>query len=181
LAEGFFLSGLLIGVLFFALVFDLKRAKIPNLITFPGMAIGILAHTLTGGLKGMGTSALGLLVGGGAFLPFYLLKGMGAGDIKLMAAVGALVGFPRVISAIVFTALAGGIYALVLIIFNPGLMKSFFYSVFSGLKTFLFTGQWVFLPLYQGRQKPQVRYGVAIVAGTVFSQWFLPVLNWSLI
>jgi len=168
-----FLSGILLA----AIICDIWVAKIPNVITFPGMLIGVIYHGASQGLSGVWLSIAGLLVGGGVFLPFYLLKGMGAGDIKLMGAVGALVGLKAVIPAIVFTALAGGVYAFALIFFNPRTCKRLIFGSVSMLKTFVLTGQ-LFLPaLFEKEKKPQVRYGIAIAAGTIFSQWWWPLLK----
>jgi prepilin peptidase CpaA len=166
-----FLSTFLGVVLLAAVICDVRVAKIPNVITFPGMVIGIIYHGTSHGVSGAWFSIAGLLAGSAAFLPFYLMGGMGAGDIKLMGAVGALVGWKGVIPAIVFTALAGGIYALVLILCNPKILKKFIYWSVSMLKTLVLTGQFILPPLYENGKKPQVRYGIAIAAGTLFSQW----------
>ena len=165
-----FLSTFLGVVLLSAVICDIWVAKIPNVITFPGIITGIIYHGTSHGLSGAVISIAGLLIGGAVFLPFYLLKGMGAGDIKLMGAVGALVGLKGVIPAIVFTALAGGIYALALIFFNPRALKRLILGAISTLKTFLLTGQLILPSLFEKGKKPQVRYGVAIAGrNTIFS------------
>ena len=172
-----YLSTFLAIILLAAAVYDIWAAKIPNIITFPGMIIGITYHGISQGLGGAGFSIAGLLVGSAVFFPFYLLKGMGAGDIKLMGAVGALVGVKGVIPAIVFTALAGGIYALALIFFNPSTCKRLIFGSISMFKTLALTGQLILPSLFGKGEKPQVRYGVAIAAGTLFSQWWWPLLK----
>lgn len=167
-----FLSSFLGVVLLAAVICDIRVAKIPNVITFPGMIIGIIYHGASHGVIGAGLSIAGLVVGSTVFLPFYLLKGMGAGDIKLMGAVGALVGLKGVIPAIVFTALAGGIYALVFILCNPRILKRYIYCSVSMLKILVLTGHFILPSLYEKGKSPQVRYGIAIAAGTLFSQWW---------
>jgi prepilin peptidase CpaA len=166
-----FLSTFLVVVLLSAVICDIWVAKIPNVITLPGMIIGILYHGAIHGVSGAVLSISGLLLGSVVFLPFYFLKGMGAGDIKLMGAVGALVGLKGVIPAIVFTALAGGIYALVFILCNPWILKRYIYCSVSILKTLVLAGQLILPPLYEKGKRPKVRYGIAIAAGTLFSQW----------
>ena len=172
-----FLSTFLAIILLTAAIYDIWLAKIPNVITCSGMIIGIIYFGVTQGLSGAGLSIAGLLVGSAVFLPFYLLKGMGAGDIKLMGAVGALVGLKAVIPAIVFTALAGGIYVLVLIFFHPRALKRLIFGIVPMLKTLLITGQLILPSLFEKGKKPQVRYGIAIAAGTLFSQWWWPLLK----
>src|ERR1700751_1600311 len=72
---------------------DLHSRRIPNWLVLTGLTLA-LAVRLGGARAAQGYSAwgLGLLTGGGLFLPLYLLRGMGAGDVKLMAMVGAFVG-----------------------------------------------------------------------------------------
>jgi prepilin peptidase CpaA len=172
-----YLFTFLVGILLIAVIWDIRVAKIPNAITFPSMVIGVIYHGASHGLSGAWLSIAGLLVGSAVFLPFYLLKGMGAGDIKLMGAVGALVGLKAVIPAIVFTALAGGIYVLVLIFFHPRALKRLIFGIVPMLKTLLITGQLILPSLFEKGKKPQVRYGIAIAAGTLFSQWWWPLLK----
>ena len=89
----------LAAVLLASAATDLRAGKIYNFITYPAIAIGLIGHTLTGGLTGYGGSsglagALGGLAAG--FLPMlvaYMMGGIGGGDAKLMAAVGALGGW----------------------------------------------------------------------------------------
>ncbi|WAC06565.1 MAG: prepilin peptidase [Thermodesulfobacteriota bacterium] len=172
-----YLSTFLAIILLIAAIYDIWVAKIPNVITFSGMITGIIYHGAAQGLSGAGLSIAGLLAGSAVFFPFYLLKGMGAGDIKLMGAVGSLVAWKGIIPAIVFTALAGGIYAFALIFCNPSTCKRLIFGSISMFKTLALTGQIVLPSLFEKEKKPQVRYGVAIAAGTLFSQWWWPLLK----
>ncbi|HEX4037288.1 MAG TPA: A24 family peptidase [Acidobacteriaceae bacterium] len=93
-------------------VFDVRSRRIPNFITLPGILFGLLLHLLLGGWKQMAFAALAGLICGGLFLIFWLAGGMGAGDVKLMAAVAAIAGMPLVTYLLILTALAGGVMAL---------------------------------------------------------------------
>ncbi len=94
-------------------VVDVRTRRIPNLITFPALLAALLLHLTLDGWKGL-LSALGAgLICGVVFLIFYLAGGMGAGDVKLIAAVGALGGLTNCGSVLLFTSLAGGIMGLV--------------------------------------------------------------------
>jgi prepilin peptidase CpaA len=99
-----------------AAVFDLRQRRIPNALTVPAMLAGILIHTSRSGWDGFTFALLGLLVGGGVLLIFHILGGMGEGDVKLMAGIGALGGFRFAISVLVLTGVAGGIMAIAKII-----------------------------------------------------------------
>lgn len=98
--------------LFGATVIDLRSRRIPNLLTAAMAGAGLaLAAAGAGGLT-LAASALGLVLGFTLMLPGHLLGATGAGDVKLMAAVGSLVGPAVVINAFLFTAIAGGVLAV---------------------------------------------------------------------
>lgn len=73
---------------------DLAHHKVYNWVTIPGIIAGLLLNFAFQGFQGLGNSLLGLIIGGGLFLIFFLMGGMGGGDVKLMGAVGALGGYP---------------------------------------------------------------------------------------
>jgi prepilin peptidase CpaA len=174
---------ILLALLLAALFFDLTRKKIPNFLTFPVILLGILANTITGGLDGLLFSAYGLLLGLAIlFIPF-MLGGMGGGDVKLLGAIGALKGLQFVFSAAVFTALCGGILAVICLIYNRQLLRIL-------KKLFAFVAVPLLTALYfrfrnpyfnqlslllsssietHAAEKVYLPYGVAIAAGTIIA------------
>jgi prepilin peptidase CpaA len=105
--------GALLGGLAIATAIDVRSRRIPNELTAAMAGVGLaLAITGTGGTTVAGSFAgfvLGLLL----MLPGHVLGATGAGDVKLMAAVGAIVGPALVVTAFLFTAIAGGVLAVV--------------------------------------------------------------------
>ena len=100
-----------VGVLAAAAV-DLRTRRIPNELTAAIAGIGIgLAATGVSGLT-VWASLLGFVIGFALMMPGHLLGATGAGDVKLMAAIGAAVGPAVVVSAFLFTAIAGGVLAV---------------------------------------------------------------------
>jgi len=109
-----------------AVWYDLKFHRIPNKLILIGILLGVLANALlpqgsgyagyVSGALGWADSLRGLGMGFVVLLPFYLLRAMGAGDVKLMAMVGAFLGPAGVLGAIVFTFLAGGVMAIAVVI-----------------------------------------------------------------
>jgi Flp pilus assembly protein protease CpaA len=83
---------ILISALVAASLTDIAHRRIPNAITYPLAAFGLLYHFPAVGMNGLIFSLSGILAGAGLLLLFHLLGGMGAGDVKLMAAVGAILG-----------------------------------------------------------------------------------------
>ncbi len=101
-----------------AIVDDLTRRRISNWIPtvalLAGLGLQIAQHGWRGGFSGV----LGALTGGAVFLIFYLFGGMGAGDIKLMAGFGAILGATGILEASLWTAACGGILAAGVLLFG---------------------------------------------------------------
>lgn len=119
-------TALLFGTLAIAAWTDLRRRLILNALTYPAFVAGLALHFLRGGL-GDGASTPGLysgLAGAGACLVVYGLfwatGGMGAGDLKLMGAVGAILGFPGALGAMLFGSLAGGVQGVLAVAARTG-------------------------------------------------------------
>jgi prepilin peptidase CpaA len=98
-----------------ACVDDLWRRRISNWIPCTAFAGGVILQTVQHGLRGAGSALAGALAGGCVFLVFYLLGGMGGGDVKLMAGFGALLGVKQTLLAALWTAGCGGLIALAVI------------------------------------------------------------------
>ena len=120
-----------------AAVTDVWKFRVYNVLTFPLAISGLAFHTYTDGWSGLAVSALGLAFGFGVLLLPHILGLIGAGDVKLMAGLGAWLGF--VDTAIVFaaSALVAGIYALILILWRGKFRESWattkmiFYRLFA--------------------------------------------------
>ena len=91
---------------------DLWRRRVSNPIALGAFLSGLIAHTVLEGLRGAGDALAGSLIGFVIFLVFYLLGGMGGGDVKLMAGFGAILGVERILIAAIMAALIGGLMAL---------------------------------------------------------------------
>ena len=107
---------LLGGTVLVAAVYDLKFRRIPNSLTIPALAGGLALNAFLGGLHGLLWAAAGLALGGTAYLALYWLRAMGAGDVKLMAAAGSIIGPQHWVTLFIWSALAGGVVAIVTIL-----------------------------------------------------------------
>lgn len=92
---------------------DWRTRRIPNWLTVPALLAGILANTLAWGWPGTKAALEGAAWGLGLLLPFVLLRGLGAGDWKLMGALGAFLGPQRFIVVFIATALIAGVMAAI--------------------------------------------------------------------
>ena len=105
-------STLLCAILAVAVYTDIRTHRISNTLSLLGLVAGLALQFLGHGLQGVTSGLLGAGVGLGCFAPFYLLRAMGAGDVKLLAAVGAVLGPQGAFFAALFSLLAGGLGAI---------------------------------------------------------------------
>lgn len=101
-----------LAVLAVATFTDLHSRRIPNWLVFPFFGMGVLVSCWFHGWHGLGQSLGGAGLGMLLFGILFFMGGMGAGDVKLCAAIGAWIGPMQMIYALVFTGLAGGVMAL---------------------------------------------------------------------
>jgi len=130
----------LAALLLVAAVVDVRTGKIPNWLTYPAVAAGLVGHTLGGGLAGTEAQPLGLagsLTGLAAgFLPMFaasMLGGIGGGDVKLVSAIGALTGWRFTVSTMLFGLLIAALMAIAII-----LHKRMFWDTMKRIGRFLY-------------------------------------------
>lgn len=158
---------LLLGLLGVAVVSDLRSHRIPNLLVVLGLALGLAGQTYASGVSGLGNGMLGLLIGFGVFLPLYALGGMAAGDVKLMAMVGAFLTPQGALWAALFSLIAGGLCGFLIVLVRGQLSMTFSrYWLMLRARAYFApaTGEVV------GKPFP---YSVAILLGTLASGYWL--------
>jgi prepilin peptidase CpaA len=115
MTENLTLAVPLLSMLVVATIIDCRRRRIPNGLSLGGAAVGLAAQVALGGLSGLALGLLGWIICLAVFLPFYARGGMGAGDVKLIAAVGAFLGPVHGLQAALVALLAGALIAVVLL------------------------------------------------------------------
>lgn len=103
---------------------DWRYRRIPNWLTVPGLLAGIAVNTAAAGWSGAKASLLGAGLGLLILLPFVLIKALGAGDWKLIGAIGACLGPSRLLAVLVGSMLVAGVMALALIIYKGRLRQA---------------------------------------------------------
>ena len=121
--SGQILLGILILV---AAIFDIRFRRIPNWLVLAGIMTGLAWNGSSLSLSGLGRSAAGLGLGFALYFPLYLLRARGAGDVKLLAAVGAITGPGNCFWVFLLTAVLGGVIAVVYLLFRGRLRHTFF-------------------------------------------------------
>jgi prepilin peptidase CpaA len=109
-------TGVVLLAALIAAVTDLLRFKVHNILTLPLLVSGLVYHALGGGQAGFTQSLLGALLGFTVLFAFHRLGGIGGGDVKLLAGIGAWLGVVVTFYVFLVSALLAGVYALVLII-----------------------------------------------------------------
>ena len=156
----------LYSVLIVACVTDIRSNRIPNWLTFSAIITGLGLNTVEAGAGGLVFGIEGLLLGIGVFIIFYLTGGMGAGDVKLMGAVGAVLGPQMTLYAVLASALIGGFYALAVIIFHPraGATRT---ALAKMIKELIYFQNLKYDKPQNAEKQPTLCYGVAIALGTI--------------
>lgn len=158
---------------------DLKERKIPNKITFTGILIGIMFNIITVGGMGLLQSLLGMFAGLAIFFLPFVMGGMGAGDVKLMGAIGALMGWRFSVMTALYSAIVGGIMVLIYLLHTGKLretLKKMLYALVNLLLQFairlgynktVYKAHEKFSKNSHEYKKIYIPYGVAIAGGAV--------------
>lgn len=112
-------------VLIVAAYIDGKELRVPNWITYPFVFSGLIYSAWAGGWSGFGDGFLGMVVGLACLLPLYAVGGMGAGDVKLLAGVGAWVGAIVTFYAFCVSTIVGAVLAILMVLYRKSFDKHY--------------------------------------------------------
>jgi prepilin peptidase CpaA len=154
-----------------ACVTDLKSRRIPNVLTFGAAAAALVFHLVTAGAAGLVQSGLGWIVGAGVFFIPFALGGIGGGDVKLLAALGAWLGPIPALWLAAYTGMAGAVMAIVVAMAHGYLGQA--------LKNVgLLLTHWRVMGIgpveeitLAGSKGPKLAYALPILSGTVLTIW----------
>jgi prepilin peptidase CpaA len=160
-----------IGVALLATVWDLRSRRIPNTLTFGAAFAAVLVHAYLGGVSGAGWAVAGWMVGVAFFFPIFALGGMGAGDVKLLAALGAWLGPGPVVWVALFSLIAGGVIGLAVAL-GYGYLTQAFANIMWMFQYWRAEGAKpvpeVTLATHKG---PRLAYAVPVLAGLMVALW----------
>lgn len=170
---------LLLMLVSLSAAFDAKERRIPNKITFLGIIVGLLFNLITGGWMGLFNSFLGLVAGIAIFFIPFAIGGMGAGDVKLMGAIGALMGWRFSMETAIYSALVGGLMVFVYLVYTRKMRDTLSGMLLAlvqflnriilkrGYSEKLTKAEQIFNNNGQEYKKIYIPYGVAIAGGAV--------------
>ena len=154
-----------------ACVTDLRDGRIPNVLTFGAILLAIVVHAALPQGNGLAHVGFGLMVGLAVFFPFFALGGMGAGDVKLMAAIGAWLGPALALLTALHGAIAGGVLAIVVAL-STGYMKTAVGNLWRMAMHWRMNG---FEPVpeltLEQNRGPRLAYAVPIFVGLLVTLW----------
>jgi prepilin peptidase CpaA len=154
-----------------ACVFDVRTRRIPNALTLSAAVAGLSFHIMTSGLAGAQTAAGGWLVGLLILLPYFVLGGMGGGDVKLVAALGAWLGPRETFWLAIYAGLAGGVIGVIVIVAR-GYAKQAIANVLSIFNHWFYVGiQPVPGMTLESSASPRLAFAIPILAGTMVTLW----------
>ena len=167
-----YITILVASAVIMAAIIDVKSQKIPNVLTFSLAGLSLFYHAMLPDGLGLMGSFLGCATGLGLFLIPYLMGWMGAGDTKLLAAIGAAVGLRGVISVSILTSLAGGLYVILLLFYSCLRSKENIVGLHAAFYNSNVLPQIKYVVLSQSKLKPKICYGVVMAAGTLCYLFF---------
>jgi len=155
-----------------AALWDMSTRRIPNLLVGTGLVLALACHFALSGVAGLVFSFKGLALGMALLIIPFFMGGMGAGDVKLLGMVGAFLGPDMVWNAFLWTALIGGVAALIYLIVSGRLLTTLKRLLRPLVSSFL---PWIFLAVSDNREKREpalyLPYGVIISLGTLATYW----------
>jgi prepilin peptidase CpaA len=165
----FHISAIAVAVV--AALWDLRTRRIPNVLTFGSALLAIVVHAYAGGVTAAGWSLAGWFVGVLFFLPIFALRGMGAGDVKLLAALGAWLGPGPIVWVALFSLVAGGVIGL-LVALGYGYLTQALTNIWWMFSYWKAEGPKPVPQVTLATQKgPRLAYAVPVFAGLMVTLW----------
>lgn len=162
---------MLMLLLIAAFYWDTRWNMIPNWLTVSGSAFGVIYHLTFGGWEGFAYSVSGMIVSGVLFLLLYLFRAVGAGDVKLFAAIGAITGMQFTLYVMMYSIVYAGIIGVLILLFTRTFAQQLFQA---GSQLFLFwlSRDFKGLDNFQKRRSTRFAFMYAVAPGVVTTYYY---------
>ncbi|WP_188453577.1 A24 family peptidase [Virgibacillus oceani] len=155
-----------------AAFYDVKYSRLPNWLNVSGVMVGLLYHLLFNQMDGFLNSFFGLLAGGVVMLILYIFKAIGAGDVKLFAAIGAICGLLFTLYSMMYTIIFAGLIAIIILLFTKTFLVNMtlaFFHIIESIKDKSLT------PLDEFKNNVSNRFPFiyAVIPGVVTSFYYM--------
>lgn len=150
---------------------DIKHHKIPNWLSISGLVVGILYYIINLGLEGILFSFIGMFVGGGIMFILYIFKGVGAGDVKLFAAIGAMTGIEFTLYNLMYSIVFAGLIGIVILVIK----RKFFlrlYHLFSRFIGIIRDKNLEELDEFKEKEAIRFPFMYAVLPGTIMTLYY---------
>ena len=163
----------LVFLLFFATAIDIYKHKIPNVLVLLILFSGVVIQCYANGTQGGISATIGMSVGLILLLPFYLLGGMRAGDVKLMSSVGSYLGLATFMG-VAMTLMMGAVTGILILLLHKDMFK-FIKRYYQMAKQLLYFQSMTYIPAEKNdASRLQFPYASAIASGTLLTIYLFP-------
>lgn len=136
---------ILLALLVGASYFDLRARRVPNGLNLLGLVAGLTTQWFSCQIDGLAAAAVGGFAALTCSLPLYLMRGLGAGDVKLLCVIGVFLGWPIIMQAMLFSLWVGGSFGLAILAWRKGL-STYSRRYIGMLRQLLVTGRLDYIP-----------------------------------
>ena len=164
-----FAAAVVVGLV--AAAFDMRTARIPNIVTFGGALAALVYAVIVGGIGGLTEASAAWFIGAALFFPIFALGGMGAGDVKLLAALAAWLGPADAVWLAMFASIAGGVLG-VIVALSRGYLRQALANVWLMITHWRVMGV---RPIegftLRDTKAPRLAYAIPITIGVLCTLW----------
>lgn len=163
---------LLLVVVLVAFYYDIRFNIIPNKLIIIGLPLGLINSVLVAGIEGLITSVLGCLVSGGIMMILYIFKALAAGDVKLFAVIGAIMGLEFVLYCMMYTILIGGLLAIIILVITRTFLSRMLVAIQYIWTSFIFKSTEP-LKMFKVTKATTMPFMVAVLPGALITLYYM--------
>ncbi len=150
---------------------DVKTSRIPNWLSIGGISGSFIYYFVSEGWSGLLFSVLGCCVGGGLFMILYTFRALGAGDVKLFGAIGAMMGIEFTLYSMMYSIIYAGMIGIFILLFRKNLFAKFIQIMYVILE-FVWKPQFLSLNVIDERQLTTFPFMYAVIPAVFTTSYY---------